>query len=108
MFGTSPNICSLLWDMLDPTNTMPNKVNGIHLLWGLMFLKLYSSEAVHCGISGGVDEKTFHKWSWLFVSWLADLATQVESTPAIPKDSHSPPHYLFFAALDTMGKLVLQ
>ena len=24
MFGTSPDICSLLWDLLDPTTTMPN------------------------------------------------------------------------------------
>ena len=77
MFGTSPDICSLLWDLLDPTTTMPNEVRAVHLLWGLMFLKLYASEAVHCAISGGVDEKTFCKWSWFFVSGLADLAPQV-------------------------------
>ena len=61
MFGTSPAICSLLWDMLDHTNTMPYGVNGFHLHWGLIFLKLYASVAVHCAISGGVDEKTFHR-----------------------------------------------
>ena len=38
---------------------------------------MYASEAVHCAISGGVDEKTFCKWSWFFVSGLADLAPQV-------------------------------
>ena len=61
MFGTCPDMCSLLWDKLDPTNTMPNGVKGFHLLWGLMFLKSYASEVVHCAISGGVDEKTFCK-----------------------------------------------
>ena len=59
MFGTSPDTCSLLWDLLDPTTTMPNEVKAVHLLWGLMFLKLFASEAVHCAISGGVDEKLF-------------------------------------------------
>jgi hypothetical protein len=77
IFGTSPNICSLLWEMLDPTNPMPNGVKGFHLLWGLMVLKLHASKAVHCAISGGVDEKTVCKWSWLFISRLADLAPQV-------------------------------
>ena len=33
MFGTSPDICSLLWDLLDPTTTMPNEVKTVHLLW---------------------------------------------------------------------------
>ena len=47
MFGTSPDMCSLLWDMLDPIDTMPNGVKGFHLLWGLMFLKLHATEAVH-------------------------------------------------------------
>ena len=59
MFGTSPDMCSLLSDMLDPIDTMPNGVKGFHLLWGLMFLKLHATEAVHCAISGGVDKKTF-------------------------------------------------
>jgi hypothetical protein len=77
MFGTRPDMYSLLWDMLDPTNTMPNGVKGFHLLWGLMLLKLYASEAVHCTISGGVDEKTFRKLSWMFISGIADLAPQV-------------------------------
>ena len=79
MFGTSPEICSLLWDHLDPPNSMPNEVKAFHLLWGLMFLKLYASEVVHCAIAGGVDEKTFRKWSWLFVSAIADLSPNVVS-----------------------------
>ena len=33
MFGTSPDICSLLWDLLDTTTTMPNEVRAVHLFW---------------------------------------------------------------------------
>ena len=55
MFGTSPDICSSLWDLLDPTITMSNEVKAVHLVWGLMFLNLYELEAVHCATSGGVD-----------------------------------------------------
>ena len=75
MSGTSPDICSLLWDLLDLTTTMPNEVRAVHLLWGLMFLKLYASEAVHCAISGGVDEKTVCKWSWFFCFWTCRFST---------------------------------
>jgi hypothetical protein len=74
MFGTSPEICSLLWDHVDPLSTMPNGVQDAHLLWGLMFLKLYAAESVHCALAGGVDEKTFRKWCWTFVYAIADLA----------------------------------
>ena len=33
MFGTSPDNCSLLWDLLDTTTTMPNEVKTVHFLW---------------------------------------------------------------------------
>ena len=74
MFGTSPEICSLLWECIDPLNTMTNGVQDVHLLWGLMFLKLYVSESVNCALARGVDEKTFRKCSWMFVYAMSDLA----------------------------------
>jgi hypothetical protein len=43
-----------------------------------MFMKLYCSETVHCIIAGGeVDEKTFRKWSWIFVDAIAALHFEV-------------------------------
>ena len=69
MFGTSPDMCSLLWDMLDPIDTMPNGVKGFHLLWGPILLKLYASEVVHCAISGGVDKNTFLQMVMVVYFW---------------------------------------
>ncbi|KAH9118088.1 hypothetical protein LEN26_012265 [Aphanomyces euteiches] len=43
-----------------------------HLLWAMLFLKVYSSENVHATIAA-VDEKTFRKWSWAILEALASL-----------------------------------
>ena len=34
-----------------------------HLLWGLMFLKVYGSKKTHSSIAG-CHVKTFQKWAW--------------------------------------------
>ena len=49
-----------------------------HLLWGLILLKLYSSETTHAGMTG-VDEKTFRKWSHFAIKRVADLHEVVVS-----------------------------
>jgi len=72
-FGTTPFVCSLLWAMLEPCRKMPRGVQPKHLLWALMFLKIYGTEAVNCNLADGVDEKTFRKWAWLFVEGIAAL-----------------------------------
>ena len=77
IFGTSTMICSLLWKMIDPKSIMPKGVSPHHLLWALMFMKIYSSEHVHCAMADGVDEKTFWKWAWIFVLAIADLEYHV-------------------------------
>jgi len=79
-FGTSPFICSLLWAYLEPCSNMPLGVQPVHLLWALMFLKVYATESVHAALAGGVDEKTFRKWSWIFVHGIADLEAGVVCT----------------------------
>jgi hypothetical protein len=65
-FGATPEICAHVWDLLDPT-TLPRDAEKKHLLWALMFLMLYKTESVHCSLAGGVDEKTFRSWAFLFV-----------------------------------------
>jgi hypothetical protein len=77
-FGTTAVICAILLDMLSPNEKMPNGVKCCHLLWALMFMKLYASENVLCGMAK-CDEKTFRKWSWIFVSALAGLAPDIVS-----------------------------
>jgi hypothetical protein len=78
-FGATPEICCILWGMLSPENTMKKGVKCCHLLWALMFLKLYVSEHVLCSMAN-CDQKTFRKWAWLFVLALADLGPDVVST----------------------------
>lgn len=65
-FGTSPENCVTLWNMCRPYETMPKGVMLCHLLWALLFLKLYNSEEKNAG-DAGADEKTYRKWTWLFV-----------------------------------------
>jgi hypothetical protein len=45
-FGTSPRICAALWHKLEPETTMSKGARPVHLLWGLMLMKIYATEAV--------------------------------------------------------------
>ena len=82
-FGASPEISSEIWNMIDDEEDyeLPRLAKPKHLLWGLMFLKMYCSEAVHCIIAGGDDgpvhEQTFRKWSWCFVELISILQDRV-------------------------------
>jgi hypothetical protein len=69
-FGAPTGVIADLW------NRLSNDVEGgapKHLLWGLLLIKVYSTEEVHCRIVGWPDPQTFRKWSWYFVEKIADL-----------------------------------
>lgn len=70
LFGASPRVCFLLWSLL--CGLCPPQGKPVHMLWALMFLKVYATEHVHAALAG-VDEKTFRKWQWKFVKLLASL-----------------------------------
>lgn len=70
LFGASPEVCQHLWSRIG--SDIPPGASPKHLLWALMFLKIYASEHVHRLISGA-DEKTFRKWTWEFVNLIANL-----------------------------------
>lgn len=76
LFGTSPTICTEIWAMIEPR--IPFVLHH-HLLWGLLFLKLYANEAALCGMVGGVDEKTFRKWSWTIIEAISGFKLTVVS-----------------------------
>ena len=79
-FGVGPRVVAYLWDMLDPYSTIG--IEGLspeHLLWSLLFLKVYAKESIHCAMAGRVDEKTFRKWSWLFINEISFLEGEVVS-----------------------------
>ena len=78
-FGTTPSICTIIWERLDPYHTIELEYRGVkvkHLLWALMFMKMYCAEHIHASLAG-VDEKTFRKWSWIFIDAIAGLEYEV-------------------------------
>jgi hypothetical protein len=77
--GTSFAICAELWNLINPLVIVSKDATPEHLLWGLLLMKLYSTERAHARLVGGVDEKTFRKWSWLFVHAIASLDKEVVS-----------------------------
>jgi hypothetical protein len=81
-FGCSPKVVAHIWNTIDPyEDKYFESYKGLspnHLLWSLLFLKVYSTEAQHA-VMVAVDEKTFRKWSWLFVEEIASLLPEVVS-----------------------------
>ena len=78
-FGASPEVCSVLWNKIDPFKTMPMGVDPKHLLWALYFLTVYDTEHNSSQRVGKVDEKTYRKWSELFVEAISWLEYEVVS-----------------------------
>lgn len=62
---------------------MPKGVQPKHLLWGLLFLTTYDTEENLAQRVGNVDEKTFRKWSRLFVDAISYLECEVVSSLSI-------------------------
>jgi|SRR6056300_396050 len=75
-FGVSPDDCEIIWDLLITQDFLPRGGKPYHLLWALLFMKLYCAETIHAALTG-CDEKTFRKWSWEFVWALSYLQGHV-------------------------------
>ena len=65
-FGCSPDVCSVLWEMMSNRRSKPRNMIPKHLLWALLFLKTYNSETVLSGVLG-IERKTFRKWVWTVI-----------------------------------------
>lgn len=74
-FGTSPQVCEIVWDML--TTRRPPNSTPKHLLWGLMMLKQYNIESINATLVG-VTEKTFRKWSLIYIRLIAHLSVVIK------------------------------
>ena len=57
--------------MLVTMDILPSDGRFEHLLWALMFLKLYTRQKTLCSLAGGVDPETFCKLTWDFVEAVA-------------------------------------
>lgn len=78
-FGVSSEVCVDVWIRIDPANSMPKGAKTHHLLWALYFLNVYPRETQGSSNIGGVDEKTYRKWVWLFVTAISYLEYPVVS-----------------------------
>ncbi len=71
------------WRKLTYHALVPKGEWFFHLLWALMFMKLYVTEPDMCANAGGscgdVDPRTFRKWVWPFIEALAELQYKVVS-----------------------------
>lgn len=61
-FGSTPGVCAYVWRAIAQQSA---GAQFYHLLWALMFIKIYASEAVLKGKAGVKDEKTYTKWTWI-------------------------------------------
>ncbi len=81
-FGVIPEICSIMWSMIltigAEVPALERKHSFVHLLWGLLLLKVYSTEEVLCG-KVGVDPKTFREHAWFMIRKASKLKPRVVS-----------------------------
>jgi hypothetical protein len=98
-FGASSDVCSHTWEILSHYKKKPERALPKHLLWAMLFLKSYGSEACLAGLFG-VAEKTYRKWIWLMLSAISSIYSKVVSQ--LLKDSSILLIYLPF--VDCLGK----
>lgn len=82
-FGTMPEQCVWIWNELNPCRTMGKSAHPRHLLWALYFLRVYPTEKMGRSAvaesTGHVDEKTWRKWTQIFVKAISFLESRVVS-----------------------------
>ena len=75
-FGVSMSIAAKIWDLIQP-QLDDEKCKMKHLLWALVFIKCYDTEAVLCRIVGWVDPKEYRTWVWYILKRVAALLESV-------------------------------
>ena len=74
LLGVSPLVCVDIWG----TCAWPHGTSPRHLMWALLFLKVYATEDVLCSMAG-CCRATFRKWMWPCVEAMAKAKAQVVS-----------------------------
>jgi len=71
-FGLAPKTIVALWNLCSIHDTLPPKATPTHLLWALLHLKVYASEATLCRIAK-TNQKTWRKWVQLMLPAMSKL-----------------------------------
>jgi hypothetical protein len=75
-FGTSPGVCAVCWNMIE--GRLPGNFFYTHLLWALLYLKVYATESVLAS-KCMCDEKTFRDKVWVVLKTIDSSKCQVVS-----------------------------
>ena len=76
LFGAPSDVIANLWEQVEPYIDKAG-ADRKHLLWALVFIKVYASEEVHCAIVGWPNPKSYQEWSWYFVEKIFDLQDDI-------------------------------
>ena len=80
-FGAPCKVIADIWNRIWEgclTEEERTEVNCKHLLYALVFLKVYSSEEVLASIVGWPSKTTFRKWAWFFVDKINNLKNVID------------------------------
>jgi hypothetical protein len=79
-FGCSPLVLYKCWGLLseDATRINDESIVPTHLLWTLLFLKVYGRETTNANLCR-VSDKTFRTFTWRVLYAIADLESEVVS-----------------------------
>ena len=78
-FGCSAVVALSVWRRLELGSLVPDDGTIKHLMWTLLFMKVYPKKEVMCILIQVNDPKTYRKRIWSFMEAIADLAGQVVS-----------------------------
>jgi hypothetical protein len=77
-FGVNAHVCQKIWELCED-NFFAKNILPKHLLWGLLFLKTYSTEPILATMTG-ISRKSFRLWAWQVISIVASKKRDVVST----------------------------
>jgi len=78
-FGCLPSIFLALWNLLYTVGYLPEGGTIEHLLWTLMFMKIYPKRKQMSVLCDGADKDTWSKWVFTFLDAIAYLEPHVVS-----------------------------
>ena len=71
LFGTTPNICSIIWQSLSDNGLHPPGAKPLlFIIMCFIIFKSYCTAEINKSITG-LDEKTFRKWTWQYIKLIA-------------------------------------
>jgi hypothetical protein len=75
LFGCNSFIIAAIWNEIGIL--IDHDVYRKHLLWALIYLKVYATEFVHCCLVGWPSAKTFREKSWHVIECIADIKAKI-------------------------------